>query len=154
MSCDAQRGNLRGLPNVMNPMRTLGVVTLAVFLMAACGTLEGTGGSGGADPSPTAPSGVVVTMANDRGTVTAHVGDTIQIALGDKFTWQVDPPDGVVLARPTVQNYMLVRGTQAIWLAKSAGTSTIHATGGAVCSGNQPCPMYAVLFSATVTVLP
>jgi hypothetical protein len=153
MSCDAQRGNLRRLPNVMNDVRSLRVMVLAALLLTACGTLEGTGGSGG-DPSPTAPQGIAVTTANDRGTVTAHVGDTIQIALGDKFTWQVDPPDGVVLARPTVQNYMLVRGTQAIWLAKSAGTSTIHATGGAVCSGNQPCPMYAVLFSATVNVLP
>jgi hypothetical protein len=153
MSCDAQRGNLRRLPNVMNDVRSLRVVLLGALLLTACGTLEGTGGSGG-DPSPTAPQGIVVTTANDRGTVTAHVGDTIQIALGDKFTWQVDPPDGVVLARPAVQNYMLVRGTQAIWLAKSAGTSTIHATGGAVCSGNQPCPMYAVLFSATVNVLP
>jgi hypothetical protein len=154
MSWDAKRGNLRGPPVVMTGMRALGVLMLAALLTTACGTLEGTGGSGSPDPSPTAPKGVTVTMASDRGTVTAHVGDTVQIALGDKFTWQVDPPDGVVLARPTVQNYMLVRGTQAIWIAKSAGTATIHATGGAVCSGGQPCPMYAVLFSATVNVLP
>src|SRR5207245_5486101 len=39
--------------------------------------------------------------------------DRIQIALGDQYKWQLDPPDGVVLTRP-VPNYLLVRGTQAI----------------------------------------
>ena len=95
----------------------------------------------------------MVTMASNNTTVTAHVGDRIQIALGEQYTWQVDPPDGVVLVHP-IQNYMLVRGTQAIWLASSVGRSTIKATGGAVCGAGSPCPMYAVLFSATVDVLP
>ncbi len=39
-------------------------------------------------------------------------GDHIQIALGEAVNWQLDPPDGVVLTHP-VQNYTLVRGTQA-----------------------------------------
>ncbi|MDQ2943843.1 MAG: hypothetical protein M3R21_09285, partial [Candidatus Dormibacteraeota bacterium] len=102
---------------------------------------------------PTVTANVVVTMASNNGTVTAHVGDHVQIALGEQFNWTLDPPDGVVLVHP-LQNYMLVRGTQAIWLAKSAGHATIRAVGGAVCPSGSACPMYAVPFSATVDVLP
>ena len=120
------------------------------LVLAACGS---TAASPGADPSPTAPHTVMVTTAADKSTVTVHVGDFVQIALGDKFTWQLEPPDGVVLVHP-LQNYMLVRGTQAIWLAKSAGRSQIKATGGAVCASGSPCPLFAVLFSATVEVQP
>src|SRR5207247_5103578 len=62
--------------------------------------------------SPSVPPGaVLVTMASDRQTVTAHVGHRIQIALREQYKWQLDQPDGVVLTRP-VQNYLLVRGTQ------------------------------------------
>src|SRR5437016_9236447 len=79
------------------------LVVLAAVLAAACGSV----GSGPTpSPSPSAPPGaVVVTMASDHQTVTAHVGDRIQIALGEQYKWQLDPPDGVVLARP-VQNYL------------------------------------------------
>ncbi|TMD58389.1 MAG: hypothetical protein E6I87_12545 [Chloroflexi bacterium] len=129
-------------------MAQLRMVLLAALLIAgACGS------AAGGDPSPTIGTSVVVTMASDRQTVTAHVGDHIQIALGDTYSWQLDPPDGVVLVHP-LQNYMLVRGTQAIWLAGTAGRSALHATGTAVCASGQPCPMFAVLFSADVIVLP
>jgi len=120
------------------------------FVLAACGSRVG---SGGEPPSPTVATAVVVTTASNNTTVTAHVGDRIQIALGDQYSWQLDPPDGVVLTHP-VQNYMLVRGTQAIWLASASGRSAIKATGGAVCAAGSPCPLFAVLFSATVDVLP
>ena len=127
------------------------LVVLAAVLAAACGSV----GSGPTpSPSPSAPAGaVVVTMASDRQTVTAHVGDRIQIALGEQYKWQLDPPDGVVLTRP-VQNYLLVRGTQGIWLASATGRSTISATGSANCPSGQPCPLFAILFTATVVVVP
>ena len=120
------------------------------LVVAGCGS---TAGSPGGEASPTAPRTVMVTTAADKTTVTVHTGDLIQIALGEQFTWQLDPPDGVVLGRP-VQNYLLVRGTQAIWLAKSPGRAQIKATGGAVCGAGTPCPLFAVLFSATVDVQP
>ncbi|MDE3111546.1 MAG: hypothetical protein KGN00_07080 [Chloroflexota bacterium] len=135
-------------------------VLLALSLaLAACGGAA----SGGPAPSPTAsstatpaPTGhvVMVTPADDKQTVTAHVGDRIQIALGEQYQWTLRPPDGVVLARPAVQNYMLVRGTQAIWDAKSAGTSTISATGTVPCPTGKACIQIAVPFVATVDVLP
>jgi hypothetical protein len=121
----------------------------ALVLAQACGSVAGSGGL----PSPTVPANVVVTTADNQKTVTAHVGDHIQIALGDQYTWMLDPPDGVVLVHP-VQNYLLVRGTQAIWLAHSVGRSAIKATGGVSCASGQPCPLLLAVFSATVEVVP
>ena len=119
-------------------------------IVAACGSVAGSGGP----PSPTPPPGsVMVTKADNQQTVTAHVGDHIQIALGDDINWQLEPPDGTVLAQP-IQNYMLVRGTQAIWLARSVGTATIKASGGMNCPSGSMCPMLLAVFSATVVVLP
>src|SRR2546430_17055063 len=88
------------------------LVVLAAALAAACGSVAGSGPT--PSPSPSAPTGaVVVTMASDRQAVTAHVGDRIQIALGEQYKWQPDPPDGVVRTYP-VQNYLPVRGTPPI----------------------------------------
>ena len=119
-------------------------------IVAACGGVAGSG----RPPSPTPPpASVMITRASNQQTVTAHVGGHIQIALGEGINWQLEPPDGVVLVQP-VQNYMLVRGTQAIWLARSAGRSTIKASGGANCPSGAACPMFLALFTVTVEVLP
>ena len=127
--------------------RLLAVAFAAI--VAACGSVAGPG----IDPSPTPVSNVLVTKASNQQTVTAHVGDHIQIALGEDINWQLDPPDGIVLVHP-VQNYMLVRGTQAIWLAASAGRSAITASGGVNCPSGSLCPMLLAVFTATVVVSP
>jgi hypothetical protein len=123
-------------------------------LTAACG------GAGSGAPAPSAqasiaplPGAVLVTRASDRGTVTAKVGDRIQVALGSEYEWRLDPPDGVVLARG-VQDQAIVKGTQAIWTATAPGTSTISATGTVICPSGQACIMIAILFSTTVVVSP
>ena len=118
--------------------------------IAACGSVAGPGGS---DPPPTPMSSVMITKGSNQQTVTAHVGDHIQVALGEDINWQLEPPDGIVLAHP-VQNYVLVRGTQAIWLAASTGRSAIKASGGVNCPSGSLCPMLLAVFSATVVVSP
>ncbi len=128
------------------------LVTIAI-VAAACGG-AGSGVPATSDPpAPVAPlpGAVLVTRANDRGTVTAKVGDRIQIALGADYEWRLDPPDGAVLVR-RVQNELLVRGTQAIWTAVAPGTSRISATGSVICPSGQACILIAILFSTTVVV--
>jgi hypothetical protein len=134
-------------------MRLIGLVLVLAFA-AACGG-AGAPQPPSASPTPVPPiaGAVLVTRANDRGTVHARVGDTIQIALGTEYEWRVDPPDGVVLVHG-IQNYMLVRGTQAIWTAAAPGTSTITATGTVLCPSGQACIMIALLFTTTVIVAP
>jgi hypothetical protein len=131
-------------------MRQIGLA-LALILGTACG------GAGAPQPSatpiPPIAGAVLVTRASDRGTVYARVGDTIQIALGSDYEWSVDPPDGVILVHG-LQNYMLVRGTQAIWTAAAPGTSMIKATGTVICPSGQACIMLALLFTTTVVVAP
>ena len=120
-------------------------------IVAACGSIAGSGGP----PSPTPPpASVMVTKAANQQTVTAHVGDHIQIALGEDINWTLEPPDGVVLAREANRNYLLVRGTQAIWLARSAGHSTVRASGGMNCPSGSLCPMLLAVFTATIEVSP
>jgi hypothetical protein len=129
--------------------RLLAVAFAAI--VSACGSAAGSGEA----PSPTAPAGsVVVSKAANQQTVTAHVGDHIQIALGDDINWQLEPPDGVVLVQEANRSYLLARGTQAIWLAQSAGRSTIKASGGMNCPSGSLCPMLLAVFTATVEVLP
>ena len=131
------------------------LLVVLVMLLGACG---GSGsGPGNRAPSsspapiPPIPGAVLVTRANDRGTVVATVGDRIQIALGAEFDWRLDPPDGVVLTRG-VQSELLVRGTQAVWTAAAPGRATISATGTVVCPSGQACILIAILFTTTVVV--
>ena len=130
-------------------MRHIALVLVVLGVTAACG-------GAGAAPVPSGspvplPGAVLVTRANDRGTVALKVGDRIQIALGTEFDWRLDPPDGVVLTRG-VQNELLVRGTQAVWTAAAPGRSTISATGTVVCPSGQACILIAILFTTTVVV--
>jgi len=118
-------------------------------IVAACGSV-----GGGVDPSPTPVSSVTVTKTDNQRTVTAHVGDHIQIALGEDINWQLEPPDGVVLVQEPNRSYLLVRGTQAIWLARSAGRSTVKASGGMNCPSGSLCPMLLAVFTSTVEVVP
>jgi len=128
------------------------IILLAALVAASCGgaSVGGTAPSGA--PLPTSHL-VVVTRANDNGVVQARVDDKIQIALGIEYQWHLDPPDGVVLVHG-VQNYLLVRGTQAIWTAAAAGTSIITATGTVICPSGKACIMLALQFRTTVVVSP
>lgn len=126
-------------------------LALGLVLAAACGS-AGAPELPSTSPTPI-PGAVLVTRANDRGTVHARVGDTIQIALGTEYEWRVDPPDGVVLVHG-VQNYLLVRGTQAIWTAAAPGTATVTATGTVICPSGQACILIALLFTTTIVVGP
>ena len=127
------------------------LIALAIVLgVVACG------GAGAPLPSASAtpiPGAVLVTRANDRGTVQARAGETIQVALGTEFEWRVDPPDGLVLVR-AAQSSFTGRGTQAVFTAAAAGTSTITATGTVICPSGQACIMIAILFTTTVVVSP
>ena len=132
-------------------MRLVGLALVLAFA-AACGG-AGVPPPASSTPIPPIAGAVLVTRATDRGTVHARVGDTIQVALGTDYEWRLDPPDGVVLVHG-VQNYLLVRGTQAIWTAAAPGTSTITATGTVICPSGKACILIALLFTTTVVVEP
>ena len=127
----------------------IALLTVLAAASLACGGLALAGGPGA--PSPVLGGTIQVTRGDDAGTVNAHVGDELEISLGTDYDWRLDAPDGTVIAAP-VQNKMLIRGTQAIWLASSVGTATITAWGTIPCPSGDACAMIAVPFSATVVV--
>lgn len=146
-------GNHAGPDNVYITMKsTVAVIILAALVATSCGGASAGGPAPSSPPTPN-PYVVMVTRANDNGVVQARVGDKIQIALGTDYQWRLDPPDGVVLVHDIPIN-LLVRGTQAIWTAAAAGTSTITATGTVICPSGKPCIMLALLFRTTVVVSP
>lgn len=131
-------------------IRLIGVLAV---LCAACGGAVG-GDLPPVPPSATAPpSAVKITPSDNMGTVSARVGDTIQVALGEQYNWTVDPPGGVVLVRDG-RALLLVRGTQALFKAAAPGRASVTATGVAACPTGAACPMFAVLFKTTVIVEP
>jgi uncharacterized cupin superfamily protein len=129
----------------------LAIAALLGAALSACGGAASPGPVPSVSPTPI-PGAVVVTRANDRGTVYARIGDTIQVALGTEYEWRVDPPDGVVLVRAD-QNVRLARGTQAVFRAAAAGTTKISATGTVICPSGQACIMIAILFTTTTVVV-
>ena len=131
----------------------LASIAVIVGMAVACAGAGTPGPAVSATPMPPLPGAVVVTRANDRGTVHARVGDTIQVSLGTEYEWRVDAPDGVVLA-PVRSTDRIGHGTQAIWTAVSPGTSTVSATGTVICASGQACILIALLFTATVAVGP
>src|SRR5258708_23645990 len=108
-------------------MRPLVALLAASLLLTACGGA----GAPGPSASPTAiapiPGAVLVTRANDQGTVQARVGDRIQIALGTDFEWRLDPPHGVRLT-PGVGDRLPRPRTQPVRTPPAPGppTNTPH----------------------------
>ncbi len=93
---------------------------------------------------------VVITNADSNQTITVSKGDRVAVQLGDSQNWNVsfDPSD--ILVR--VPNILVTRGEQGVYTAATTGTTTLTATGSAICAANQACPMYAILFKTTIVV--
>jgi hypothetical protein len=145
-------------------VRTKRVVAavLAVIALAACGTV--TAAPGGTGPTPETPvpttpmHGFDVLVTDQDRAVTVHVGQKIEVVLRQKSgmtQWSsISSEDATVLA-PVPTGILAVRGiTIGGFAALQTGTANLHSYAGPLCSPGQACPMYAILFSVAVTVLP
>src|SRR5438309_10794276 len=122
------------------------VFLVAVAAGQACGSSAEPRGTS-PTPGQTPAIAVRISAADESQTINAHVGDRIEIALGQQDGWQLDPPDGVVISQP-VQNYQLAAGTQAIWIATGIGRFGIRATAVTSCPIGPACAPSARLFTA------
>ena len=143
-------------------VKTALVAVLVAVAVSACGSV-GKGGPPAGNPSPNASSipGVgfdaVVTERNTA--VTIHEGQKLEVVLhaasGMENWGNVRSSDTSVLTPIVNPAATAVRGvTLAAFQAQTPGQSVITASAGAACSPGQACPMYAILYSVTVTVLP
>ena len=142
----------------IRPATMLGLALLVTLGAAACGG-AGTGGPSGqpsqpSQPSQAGPSPALVRVGRaDAGTtVSARVGDTIQIALGADLDWTLDPPAPAGILRPYTGPVTLIGGVQAHYTAAAPGTVTITADGRPRCPPNAACTQVIVPFRATVAV--
>lgn len=105
-------------------------------------------GSGG--PPSTSGRTITLTMDDNHAALTIASGDSVALVLGTMYKWgSPSVSDASVLRRQTLP---LPLGEQGVWSAAGPGTATIDATGGANCAPGVPCPQFALLFEATVTV--
>jgi hypothetical protein len=136
----------------------LGLALLLTLVAAGCGSAA-TGGPTGRPGQPgqpgqpgTSPALVRVGRADDGTTLSARVGDTIQIALGADLDWTLDPLDPAGILRPYAGPVTLIGGVQAQYTAGAPGTATILASGRPRCPADAACTQVIVPFRATVAV--
>lgn len=128
----------------------------AAVLISACGSV-GTGSE--PSPSPSNGPGIgfdAMVTEKDRA-ITIELGQKLEVVLHAKAgmtNWSnVRSSDTSVLTPIVNPAATAVRGvTLAAFQAQSRGDAVITATAGADCSPGQACPMYAILYSVTVTV--
>jgi len=136
------------------------VAALAALVLSACGSV-GAGGvpSPSPNPSPSTGPGLgfdAVVTESDRA-ITIHAGQKLEVVLHAKTgmtNWSNVRSSDTSLLQPIVNPAATaVRGvTLAAFQAVAPGQATITATAGAACSPGQACPMYAILYSVTVTI--
>jgi len=134
------------------PMRPL-IVALAV-LVVSCGAA-----GQGASPSPSAnPTNFDVTATEKDHAVSMQVGQKLELVLhgGGKLTYQHVASSNTSILEPTVDPAATAaRGvTLAAFQARAPGEARITAVGAPVCPSGQACPMFAVLYTLTVTITP
>ena len=141
-------------------VKTALLAVLAALVLTACGSV-GAGSLPSPSPSPTPPSGpglgfdALVTERDQA--ISIHVGQKLEVALHARSgmsNWSNVTSSNTQLLAPIVNPAATaVRGvTLAAFEARAPGEAVLTASAGAVCSPGQACPMYAMLWSVTVTI--
>lgn len=129
--------------------------------LAACGYSPCACDGSGTLPVQTTPSpglGFDATVTEKDKAIAIHVGQKLEVVLhanpGMTNWGNVRSSDTTVLTPIVNPAATAVRGvTLAAFQAQARGQAVITASAGAACSPGQACPMYAILYSVTVTVL-
>ena len=139
-------------------MKTALVAGVAALVLSACGS-AGLGSAPSPNPNPSGGPGLgfdaQVTELDTA--ITIHTGQKLAVVLHARSgmtDWaNVRSSDTSVLSPIVNPAATAVRGvTLAAFQALAPGQAEITATAGAACSPGQACPMYAMLYSVTVTV--
>jgi hypothetical protein len=163
---------MRSMRFLRSKFLLVGALVALLVLLAACGTNTGSTPTTppSASPSPAAntngcpssavvttapsPANVVLKPANNSSTVTAHVGDVIEIDLPFGHAWtgpttsqgqlQLQPPAG----------FALTTAKACVWrfTAQGAGTTQLEFYGKAICQKGQSCPLYIMRLPYTIVV--
>jgi len=138
------------------------IAALGAVLFMACGYSPCACDGSGTLPVQTSPSpglGFDAVVTETDTAITIQSGQKLEVVLHARSgmtNWSnVRSSDTSVLSPIVNPAATAVRGvTLAAFQALTPGRSDITATAGAACSPGQACPMYVMLYSVTVTVLP
>ena len=151
------------------------LITILAFLLAACGTNTGspsTTSTGSAPVTPTTvvntngcpsstvvgtaptPAKVVLKSTNSNTTVTAHVGDVIEVDLPFGQSWTGPTASQGVLQLQTPAGFALTTSKMCVWrfTAQSTGTTVLKFYGKAICKPGELCPQYIMALPYTILV--
>jgi hypothetical protein len=103
-------------------------------------------------PPPPADAVEVTNVANGQ-TLYIGVGQPLLVRLNSNNDWSIAVDDDTLLQAATPADG-LPDGVQAEFSAIAPGMTTLRATGTAHCAPSQPCPQYAIQFSATIRIVP
>jgi hypothetical protein len=148
---------------------------LLVFVLVACGynaggsTNTGSGSTAGATPTTSAsaygcpgtvmttapaPANIVLKPSNSNSTVTAHVGDVVEIELpfGQAWTGPTTSQGGLQLQGSA--GSAVTTSKMCVWrfTAQGTGTTQVEFYGRAICQKGQMCPQYITRIPYTIVI--
>jgi hypothetical protein len=142
--------------------KTALVAALAAVVFAACGYSPCACDGSGTLPVPESPSigpgaGFDAVVTQNDTAITIHAGQKLEVVLNAKpgmTNWSNVRSSDTTVLKPIVNPAATaVRGvTLAAFQALTPGKAVVTASAGAACSPGSACPMFAVLYSVTVTV--
>lgn len=149
-------------------------LTLMIFALAACGANTGSGTtSTGSSPATTptttvsaygcpgavmttapAPAKIVLKQSDSNTTITAHVGDVVEIDLPFGQVWTGPTTSQGELQLQTPVGYALTASKVCVWrfTAQSTGTTQVEFLGKAICQKGQLCPLYIMRIPYTIVI--
>jgi hypothetical protein len=146
-------------------------MTLLVLALAACGTNVGSGSTstGATSTTPTAsassygcpgsvmntspaPANIVLKESDHNSTVTAHVGDVIEVDLPFGQSWTGPTTSQGKLQLQTPAGFALPASKMCVWrfTVQSAGTTQLQFYGQAICKKGAMCPLYIMRLPYTI----
>lgn len=151
------------------------LLVLLVFVLAACGsntgggTNTGSGSTTGTTPTASAnaygcpgtvmtttpaPANIVLKPSNSNATVTAHVGDVVEIELPFGQAWTGPTTSQGELQLQGTAGAAVTSSKMCIWrfTAQSTGTTQVEFYGRAICQKGQMCPAYITRIPYTIVV--
>lgn len=140
-------------------MRVLLLVIVITVLISGCGS-AGTGSNLTPSPSPTTGSlNFDVTVTETTKAASMRVGQKLEVALhagsGMNNWTQPRSSDESILAPIVNPAATAVRGaTLAAFQARATGQVDVTSYAAPVCPSGQACPMYVMVYSVRVTVIP
>ena len=149
-------------------------LVLLVFALAACGSNTSggsttTGAGSTATPPATAsaygcpgtvmttapsPAKIVLKQSDSNSTITAHVGDVVEIDLPFGQTWTGPTASQGELQLQGPAGYAVTASKMCVWrfTAQSTGTTQVEFYGKAICQKGQMCPLYIMRIPYTIVI--